>query len=96
MSVIVVVSPKFQSSKWRTLRISTFVTMGLSGLLPIIHAAAIYPWALLNEKAGLGYYLVEGLSLVTGTVFYAVSAGADAMPTLARSPRMGTSPDVPE
>ncbi|KAK4459781.1 hemolysin-III related-domain-containing protein [Cladorrhinum samala] len=71
MSVIVVVNPKFQSSKWRALRISTFVTMGLSGLLPIIHAAAIYPWALLNEKAGLGYYLVEGLSLVTGTVFYA-------------------------
>ncbi|KAK4223219.1 hemolysin-III related-domain-containing protein [Podospora fimiseda] len=69
-SIIIVINPKFQTPKFRSLRISTFITMGLSGLLPIIHAACIYPWDLLNEKAGLGYYLVEGLSLVIGTVFY--------------------------
>ncbi|KAI1346809.1 adiponectin receptor protein [Xylaria sp. FL0043] len=71
MSIIVVVNPRFQSSRWRTLRITTFVAMGLSGLLPIIHAASIYPYALLNQQAGLGYYLVEGLALIMGTVFYA-------------------------
>lgn len=47
--------------------------MGLSGLLPIIHAALIFPFELLNQQAGLGYYLLEGLALITGTVFYAVS-----------------------
>jgi hypothetical protein len=47
--------------------------MGLSGLLPIIHAAVVYPWASLTQQAGLGYYLVEGLSLITGTFFYVVS-----------------------
>jgi predicted membrane channel-forming protein YqfA (hemolysin III family) len=54
-------------------RLSTFVATGLSGLLPIIHAASIYPYAQLNQQAGLGYYLVEGLALIIGVVFYAVS-----------------------
>ncbi|KAI3318451.1 hemolysin-III channel protein Izh2 [Xylariaceae sp. AK1471] len=73
MSTIIVVNPRFQDSRWRALRISTFVATGLSGLLPIIHAASIYPYAQLNQQAGLGYYLVEGLALIIGTVFYAVS-----------------------
>lgn len=55
------------------LRLFTFVGMGLSGLLPIIHAAFIYPYALWNKQAGIGYYLVEGLALIIGVVFYAVS-----------------------
>jgi adiponectin receptor len=55
------------------LRLSTFVATGLSGLLPIIHATSIYPYALWNKKAGVGYYLVEGLALIIGVVFYAVS-----------------------
>ena len=55
------------------LRLFTFVATGLSGLLPIIHAGSIYPYAQLNQRAGLGYYLVEGLTLIIGVVFYAVS-----------------------
>jgi predicted membrane channel-forming protein YqfA (hemolysin III family) len=55
------------------LRISTYVATGLSGLLPIVHAASIYPYAMLNQQACLGNYLVEGLALVISTVFYAVS-----------------------
>ncbi|KAK2791460.1 hypothetical protein FQN53_002569 [Emmonsiellopsis sp. PD_33] len=71
VSTIIVVSPRFQSSRWRQLRLCTFVATGLSGLLPIIHAASIYPYAQLNQQAGLGYYLVEGLALIIGVVFYA-------------------------
>jgi adiponectin receptor len=71
LSTIIVVSPQFQSSRWRMFRLSTFVATGLSGLLPIIHAASIYPYAQLNQQAGLGYYLVEGLALIIGVVFYA-------------------------
>ncbi|EEH19383.1 hypothetical protein PABG_01702 [Paracoccidioides brasiliensis Pb03] len=71
LSSIILVSPQFQSSRWRLFRLSTFVATGLSGLLPIIHAAFIYPFAQLNQQAGLGYYLVEGLALITGVIFYA-------------------------
>ncbi|KAH6982261.1 adiponectin receptor protein [Ilyonectria sp. MPI-CAGE-AT-0026] len=70
LSTIIVVNPRFQSSRWRKLRIATFVAMGFSGLLPVIHAACIYPFAQWNQQAGLGYYLVEGLALILGVVFY--------------------------
>ncbi|KAH7019529.1 adiponectin receptor protein [Ilyonectria destructans] len=70
LSTIIVVNPRFQSSRWRKLRIATFVATGCSGLLPVIHAACIYPYAQWNLQAGLGYYLVEGLALILGVVFY--------------------------
>ncbi|CAG9985873.1 unnamed protein product [Clonostachys byssicola] len=70
-STTIVVNPRFQGNRWRPLRIATFVAMGLSGLLPVIHATYIYPFSQLNQQAGVGYYLVEGLTLILGTVFYA-------------------------
>ncbi|VUC29738.1 unnamed protein product [Clonostachys rosea] len=71
LSIVIVVNPRFQGNRWRPLRIMTFVAMGLSGLLPIIHATYIYPFAQLNQRAGVGYYAAEGLTLILGTVFYA-------------------------
>lgn len=47
--------------------------MGLSGLVPIIHATVVFRVGLWNLQAGLGYYLIEGLALIAGVVFYAVS-----------------------
>ena len=52
---------------------ATFVGTGLSGLFSMIHAACIYPYAQWNRQAGLGYYVVEGLALILGVIFYAVS-----------------------
>ncbi|KAJ8129227.1 hypothetical protein O1611_g4406 [Lasiodiplodia mahajangana] len=71
-STVIVANPKFQTYQWRTLRISTFVAMGLSAILPMIHAASIYPYAQLHERTGIGDYLLEGLAVVVGTVFYTV------------------------
>ncbi|PGH05990.1 hypothetical protein GX51_02581 [Blastomyces parvus] len=80
LSAIIVVSPKFQSSRWRMLRLATFVSTGLSGLFPIIHAASVYPYAEWNPRAGLGYYLLEGLALIVGTLFYATHFPESWMP----------------
>ncbi|KAL2697693.1 hypothetical protein AAEP93_011597 [Penicillium crustosum] len=60
----VVVHPKLQSQKWRLLRLSTFVAMGLSAFAPIIHAASIFPYEQLDQQAGLRYYYIEGLVIV--------------------------------
>ncbi|PGH20331.1 hypothetical protein AJ80_03599 [Polytolypa hystricis UAMH7299] len=68
---IVVVSPRFQSARWRTLPLSNFVATGLSAFAPIIQAVTLFPYAQLTQQAGLGYYLVEGLALITGVIFYA-------------------------
>ncbi|KAI1291386.1 adiponectin receptor protein [Xylaria venustula] len=67
-------NPGLQKLYWTmgsALRISTFVATGLSGLLPVIHAASVSPLSQLNQQAGLGYYLLEGLTLIVGTVIYA-------------------------
>ncbi|UKZ56783.1 hypothetical protein TrVGV298_010624 [Trichoderma virens] len=67
---IVVVSPGLQSAKWRMLRLSTFVATGFSAFAPIIHAATIFPYDQLDKQAGLRYYYLEGLSILTGVMFY--------------------------
>lgn len=72
-STIIVVHPRFQGKKWRKVRVATFVATGLSGIFPVVHACFIYPFEELNQRAAVGYYVVEGLTLLLGTVFYAVS-----------------------
>lgn len=69
---LVVIHPRLQSMRWKTLRLSTFVATGLSAFAPIVHAASIFPYAQLDKQAGLRYYYVEGLLILFGVVFYAV------------------------
>lgn len=71
---IVVVSPRLQNPKWRNLRVFAFVGTGLSAFAPIIHAATIFPYDQLDKQAGLRYYYLEGISILTGVVFYVVSS----------------------
>lgn len=73
MTGVVVVSPRLQSPKWRNLRVFAFVGTGLSAFAPIIHAATIFPYDQLDKQAGLRYYYLEGVSILTGVVFYVVS-----------------------
>ncbi|QSS65641.1 hypothetical protein I7I51_06487 [Histoplasma capsulatum] len=37
----------------------------------MIHAAIIFPYAQWNQQVGLGYYLLEGMVIIIGTIFYA-------------------------
>ncbi|KAF2179929.1 HlyIII-domain-containing protein [Zopfia rhizophila CBS 207.26] len=67
----VVVHPRLQSKKWRTLRLSAFVATGLSAFAPIIHAASMFLYEQLDKQAGLRYYYLEGLAILIGVVFYA-------------------------
>lgn len=67
-----VVNSRFQSPKWRTLRVCTFVATGLSAFAPIIHAATIFPYAQLDKQAGLHYYYLEGVAMLTGVFFFVV------------------------
>lgn len=65
--------PRLQSQKWRLLRLSTFIATGLSAFAPIAHAASIFPYEQLDQQAGLRFYYLEGLVIVMGVLFYAVS-----------------------
>lgn len=57
---------------------STFVATGLYALFPVVHATFIYPYAELNRQAAVGCYVAEGMTLLLGVVFYAVSSAASA------------------
>lgn len=69
----VVVHPRLQSKEWRVFRLSTFVATGLSAFAPIIHACFLFPYEQLDQQAGVRYYYLEGLVIIIGVLFYAVS-----------------------
>ncbi|KAK3385597.1 hemolysin-III related-domain-containing protein [Podospora didyma] len=66
----VVLNPKLQSKRWRSVRVCSFVATCFSAFAPIIHAAAIFPFNQLNQQAGLRYYYIEGALVLTGTLHY--------------------------
>ena len=45
--------------------------MGLSGFAPLIHGLKIFGFDQMNRQSGMPYYLLEGLLLILGAVFYA-------------------------
>lgn len=68
-----VVHPRLQSSEWRMLRLFAFIGTGLSAFAPILHAVALFPYQQLDKQAGLRYYYLEGVLILGGCWFYAVS-----------------------
>ncbi|KAL5355909.1 hemolysin-III channel protein Izh2 [Aspergillus floccosus] len=71
LTAYVVLHPRLQDMRWRSLRLFMFVATGFSAFAPIVHAALVFPYAQLDQQAGLRYYYLEGLVLLTGVVFYA-------------------------
>lgn len=74
-SIFILLNPRFQGGRWRTFRVCTFVCTGLSSFLPIAHGVKLLGFSQMLKQSGMGYYLVEGLLLMLGTLFYTVSIG---------------------
>lgn len=64
---------RFGAKNWLTSRLLPFFGLGFSAFIPIIHAALIFPYEQLQKQAGLNYYYLEGVLMVTGVAFLAVS-----------------------
>jgi adiponectin receptor len=71
---IIVVGPSSQTRQWRILRLCAFVLTGFSAFAPITHAMIVFPYSQLDKQAGLRYYYLEGISIMAGVFFYAVSS----------------------
>ncbi|KAI1210167.1 mPR-like GPCR protein [Annulohypoxylon truncatum] len=71
ISIVIVLAPTFQGPRWRTLRLLTFVSTGLSGLAPIIHGICMFGFAQMMKQSGLPFYLAEGGLFLLGAVVYA-------------------------
>ncbi|CAM1506544.1 Fc.00g061850.m01.CDS01 [Cosmosporella sp. VM-42] len=62
---------RYGAKDWLTSRLLPFLGLGFSALIPILHAALIFPYDQLQKQAGLNYYYIEGVLMVIGVVFLA-------------------------
>ncbi|KAL8801404.1 MAG: hypothetical protein Q9182_004468 [Xanthomendoza sp. 2 TL-2023] len=68
-TVIILLNPRLQGLRYRTLRVCTFVFTGLSGFAPLIHGIKLFGIPQMNRQSGMPSYLLEGLLLIIGAVF---------------------------
>lgn len=71
-SVIVSLWDKFSEPNLRPLRAGTFMSFGLSGIIPAIHYTWIEGWLSTISQASLGWLVLMGLLYILGAMFYAL------------------------
>ncbi|KAI8416585.1 hypothetical protein FOFC_02897 [Fusarium oxysporum] len=64
--------PKFRTLRWRKARVSAYVALGASALIPLLHGAQVYGLEYMLEYSGMKWYLVELLLYGGGCGIYAV------------------------
>ncbi|KXX76775.1 ADIPOR-like receptor IZH2 [Madurella mycetomatis] len=62
----------FRTPAWRPYRALMFVGLGLSGVVPIIHALTFYEYRELDERMGLSWVVFQGVLYIFGAFLYAV------------------------
>lgn len=68
-TIITLLSPALSTGKYRSFRALLFVSLGLFGLIPAIHALVVN-WGNPHRNVTLAYESVMALSYLIGTVFY--------------------------
>ncbi|XP_059286316.1 heptahelical transmembrane protein 1-like [Lycium ferocissimum] len=68
-TIITLLSPVFSTGKYRSFRAVLFMSMGLFGLVPAVHAI-ILNWDVPERNVTLAYELAMALSYLIGTMFY--------------------------
>lgn len=63
----------FRTPAWRPYRALMFVGLGLSGVVPILHALSVYGYRQLDERMGLSWVILQGGLYIFGAFLYAVS-----------------------
>ncbi|KAH7107339.1 hemolysin-III related-domain-containing protein [Auriculariales sp. MPI-PUGE-AT-0066] len=61
----------FRTSQWRPYRAMMFVSLGLSGVVPVLHGLTIYGYQSLNERMGLNWVILQGVLYILGAAIYA-------------------------
>jgi adiponectin receptor len=63
----------FRTPQWRPYRALMFIGLGMSGVVPILHALTRSGFADLHQRMGLGWVVLQGVLYIVGATFYAVS-----------------------
>ncbi|OBT86538.1 hypothetical protein VE02_04325 [Pseudogymnoascus sp. 03VT05] len=68
--IIASITPKFRHRSWRHLRTALFLAMGLTGIVPMTHAALTFGIDQANRQMGWYWYIREAMWYVGGAVIY--------------------------
>ncbi|KAJ3411453.1 hypothetical protein HDV05_002188 [Chytridiales sp. JEL 0842] len=71
LAVFITISPRFSTPKYRYLRISIFMTLGMCGIVPTIHTAFKYGYQYFQRGVGGDYVSVASCLYLIGAVTYA-------------------------
>lgn len=72
-ALIVCLIPRFKHPPWRAVRTAMLISMGLSGVLPMTHAAQKFGIRQASVQMGWYWYVGEGVCYVLGAIIYVVS-----------------------
>ncbi|KAL8400444.1 hypothetical protein RB594_000725 [Gaeumannomyces avenae] len=70
----------FRTPAWRTTRALMFVGLGVSGVVPIVHAVTVDGFAALDARMGLRWVLLQGGLYIFGAFLYAARWPERAFP----------------
>ncbi|KPI37330.1 Adiponectin receptor protein 1 [Cyphellophora attinorum] len=65
-----VLHPRLQGLRYRSLRTWAFILTALSGFAPILHGLYLHGWAQMWIRSGMPYYFLEGLIYGLGAFFF--------------------------
>ncbi|CAG8534513.1 2319_t:CDS:2 [Funneliformis mosseae] len=75
-TISVAVASRFRSPQYRWFRTGLFLAMGLSAIVPLVHAVVIYGIQLCFDVISLKWLLLMGALYVVGAVIYGASSGS--------------------
>ncbi len=62
----------FRKPQWRPYRALMFVGLGLSSVVPVVHALRLYGFRHMDERMGLRWVFLQGALYIIGAFIYAV------------------------
>lgn len=69
LAIITLLAPCLSCARFRNFRVSLFLSMGFSGVIPAVHAAIIH-WGQSQVMLALGYEVIMGILYAIGVGFY--------------------------
>ncbi|KAF7509884.1 hypothetical protein GJ744_007395 [Endocarpon pusillum] len=72
--------PQLQTIKWRPYRTIMFVSVGLSGVLPMSHAVRLFGIDQAKLQMGWSWFVLEAVFYITGAIIYATRMPERWMP----------------
>lgn len=65
---------RFRTSEWRPYRAAMFISLGVSGVVPIVHGIRRHGYQYFENRMGLSWVILQGAMYIFGAVLYAASA----------------------